>query len=212
MGAGRITLYGADFCYPRGKPYARGTYVYDVFGDVARRTEPVEAAVYAFILRSSDARAEPSGGHLRYRTGLLSSYRERLLAYVAGSGARLVAVPGQGLPLDVSVNGGASRPSGEDGRALSESAGVPAPDWRNVLEQYAESLARLPGLADPPWASLAAMQPAQIEAWGTILPVAACVARETRGIGESAALESARRWALDRVTRTLGAWSPFGQE
>ncbi len=216
LGAAQVTLYGADFSYPSGKPYARGTYVYDVFGSASSRTAPVESSSFGFVLRSSDARAERSGGHLRYTTALLSEYRDRLLALVEDTGARLVAVPGPGLTLAVGSPASSQRGSRPVSASTPEPSQDRAADWRAALAGYAADLESLEALSDPPWQSLRRMDRLHVEVWTTLLPVSACMAREREaGPGESAALAAARAWALDRVRRMLDegarAGSP-GQE
>jgi hypothetical protein len=48
MGAGKIQLYGADFSYPFGKSYARGTYIYPYFDLRQNRLRPFRVPVFRF--------------------------------------------------------------------------------------------------------------------------------------------------------------------
>jgi len=204
LGATDITLYGADFSYPAGKAYARGTYLFDYFGVRADRVQAIESGMYSLVFRTGDARGERAGGHLRYTTALLSSYRERLLELVQGSGARFHAVEGEGLPLASAGISGHSPavaliPRIDTGGTAGGRCG-----WRDALEEYAWVVSRLPGLADPPWASLGSLAATQLEAWSTLLPVAARITRESREpMTPAATLDAARSWALAKVRRIL---------
>ena len=53
LGAREISLYGADFSYPRGKTYARGAYIYPFFENIQSRYMPLEAQHSAFLYRDS---------------------------------------------------------------------------------------------------------------------------------------------------------------
>ncbi|MCL2043495.1 MAG: DUF115 domain-containing protein [Treponema sp.] len=52
LGAQRISVYGADFSYPLGKMYARGTYIYPYFEHRQERRAPLEAHLSSFLYRS----------------------------------------------------------------------------------------------------------------------------------------------------------------
>ena len=50
LGAKEIILYGADYSYPEGKPYARGTYFFPIFEANANRLNPSIKQFYALPL------------------------------------------------------------------------------------------------------------------------------------------------------------------
>ena len=54
LGARLITLLGADFSYPRGKPYSRGTYLYSLFDARQDRLTPTESSFFSFIFRAAE--------------------------------------------------------------------------------------------------------------------------------------------------------------
>ncbi len=89
-GAHHIQLVGADFSYPQGKPYARGSYVYDWFLARAHRTLPVEAqATEMVFLRGTPLQSEP----LIYQSELLEKYRASAEALIAGNITALEETP-----------------------------------------------------------------------------------------------------------------------
>jgi hypothetical protein len=214
LGAREITVAGADYSYPDGKPYARGTYLYDFFGCRAGRLAPTEASFFAFLHRSAGTERQRTGEGFRYTTPLLRAYRDSLQALAARLPARLSGMPGKGLRLDF--------PQGEAGEGPDlpvEAADDPVPrqplDWRGLLGWYADSLRGAPAPTAPlaPW--LAGLAPPWRESWQTLLPGAAFELREALADGNAtgplhgaAALERAREWALARVSRVLSEDDP----
>jgi len=75
LGFTSVVLAGADFCYPLGKAYARGTYLYDKFSAQATRLIPSESLWTGLLFRTEVASLNDS--NLRtYRTAVLDSYEE----------------------------------------------------------------------------------------------------------------------------------------
>ncbi len=69
LGAETTLLAGADFSYPEGKSYARGTYIYGYFGQSQSRLSPLEALFSGFLFRGSHG----EGGRRRLgRSALLA--------------------------------------------------------------------------------------------------------------------------------------------
>jgi hypothetical protein len=202
--ARRITVYGADFSYPRGKSYCRGTYLYDFFAYGQSRTSPLEAQFAAFLRRSADTRSEQSGGHLRFVTASLSSYSEKLLELMSGAHAEIVPVPGEGLLLP---------PSHGSGQALADTAPFRASParcgWRQFLGQYADELRSLPDFSTLSGVAGARRSPEEKHLCATMLPVAARIRKENPDISDGReALSRARDWTLDRITRTVSSETP----
>lgn len=80
--AGReIVLHGADFSYPEGKMYSKGTYIYPYFMSRETRTSNLESGFARMLLERNDLSLSLSTGEtVCYRTSLLDSYKERLIA------------------------------------------------------------------------------------------------------------------------------------
>jgi len=92
LGAQVVTLYGADFSYPLGKTYARGTYIYPYFENLQSRRNPVEALHSAFLYRDSSLQKQtPDNGKWYYETQTLKFYREK----AAGKEKAIQAAKGQ---------------------------------------------------------------------------------------------------------------------
>ena len=208
LGARAITVFGADFSYPEGKPYSRGTYLYDFFESSQTRVAPSESKFFSFIYRTPDTRKEHTGGGIRYTTDVMLGYRDRMLRLMGDIPAEVTSVPGGGLALDQGVRRTAPRSSicGEDGWKSSR----PSCSWRRFLAGYAGDLAALAALTHPAGSSFRTLHREERELWGTLLPVAARVILDSPGSAPGApALDGARQWVLSRITRVIDGSRSF---
>jgi hypothetical protein len=196
LGARRIAVYGADFSYPDGKAYARGTYLYDYFWTEQSRLSTAEAKFFSFVHGSALARRESQGGRVIYTTTVLRGYRERFMRLMETIDADVIPIPGAGLDL---VRRREKTPASTAAEADLWPPPVDSlvPSWREFLSHYAREVELLPMVT-------AVSTGHEKELWSTILPVAARVVREGCGPGP-AALEEARRWTLERIRRVLQA-------
>jgi hypothetical protein len=194
LGARRITVYGADFSYPDGKAYARGTYLYDHFWAGQNRLSPAETKFYSFVHASSLVRDEAQGGKGLYTTTVLRGYYQRFLRLMETIDAEVIAEPGAGLNIPLRKNGATHKISTKAAPELAQTNSTSL-RWRDFLSEYAK---KIEGLQPP----VALSNGHDAELWGTILPVAARVVREGFAPGPGA-LEEARRWSLERIRRVL---------
>ena len=92
-GFSSIVFFGADFSCPKGKPYAKGSYLDTAFMSVSKRYNTIESQFNTLLFRGSviksnsvkyDDQNEPeiSKNAVSYFTPLLTSYKESLLAYI----------------------------------------------------------------------------------------------------------------------------------
>ena len=85
LGAGEITLFGADFSYPLGKTYARGAYIYPYFEKSQNRYLPLEAQHSSFLYRDAALKKiRRSNGDWRYETSSFCFYREKVEQKIKG--------------------------------------------------------------------------------------------------------------------------------
>jgi hypothetical protein len=201
LGARKITLFGADFSYPHGKPYSRGTYLYDFFDSMQDRTSPTESRSYSFLFRSPDVRKERFGDRITYTTALLGEYRERMVRLMQSIDAEVIPAPGDGL--DLPHVPGQRLDSGPEPVGLPPS--TPDRGWREFLADYAQELAGIDPAGSPIGARYHLLDRARRELWETILPVAArVIAEEGEATAGAQAFSEARRWVLARISRVLG--------
>ena len=85
LGASAVTLFGADYSYPEGKPYARGTYVYPYLHVRSKRTAPLLSGALNLVFRSTPIRRIDTTDSITYTTDLMQFYHDVV--------SRLIAAP-----------------------------------------------------------------------------------------------------------------------
>jgi hypothetical protein len=184
LGARTIAVYGADFSYPLAKAYARGTYLYDYFRARQDRLAPAESSLLSFALSHAERRPILT-------TPLLLSYRDRFLALMDSIDAQVVPAEGIGLALAGSRRESGASPAAAPAQWPSASPAGVNGDWKEFLSGYADRLR-----------ALGSFSGGDREIVDTLLPIAARIIREGSPPGETA-MDEARRWALQRIGRTL---------
>jgi hypothetical protein len=194
LGAREIHLAGLDFSYPKAKAYSRGTFLYPIAAAAESRLRPVESWFQAFLLEGR------GGGQPRNTSRPLDLYRRRLEAYARTVPARLAALPGAAVELDLPER---PQPSAEAPRPPIP--GKPLASWRGFLEHYAAGLRKLPEPASPGFSYYRSLSGPSRELCATLLPAAAAL-RESlppeRRQGHQV-LALAREWSLERIRRRL---------
>jgi len=198
-GADEVHLYGADFSYPFGQPYARGTYLYPYFQSRSGRTGGSEDYFWKFIDKSHNRR-ESNGDLWRIRTSFMDHYRESLEEAIESMSLNLIPAAGSGVPIRHRKKPGHT-PAGEGRRVLPTlSAGPVTVGWKDFLEDYAGRLEALPPLNGPPQDYLAELGTENRQAWATLLPSAATF--RTASPDGPSAVEAARKWTLKQIRIT----------
>ncbi|HTX74398.1 MAG TPA: hypothetical protein VMC79_16320, partial [Rectinemataceae bacterium] len=205
LGSEETLLAGADFSYPEGKSYARGTYIYGYFGQRSRRLTPVEGLFAGFVFRNSvvtreedeDAEGRSFG---RYLTKPLMAYKAHLERFAARSSMNIVPLPGKGVAIATPTRAARTR----ERRPLF----APGPAHQSAatfLEGYATDLRALPEAQDPSLRYLHALSPEQRDLWTTLLPAASTLQREAgeRRMAPAELLETTRSWAVKTIEDAL---------
>ncbi len=203
MGAREVRLFGADYSYPRGKSYARGTHLYAEFARGASRLAPLESRMADILYRSPSLAREQIEGGFIYRNPVLDSYKTAAEAFSSRMGPILRPEPGEGQVIRV-----AERAEGREGRmpALGGfSAGEPRNRAIDALACLRSDIEALAVPEDPLAPSIRRLPRDQAELWLALLPVAAAVTRDSGTTRPREALERARRWAIDSLTSYLHA-------
>jgi hypothetical protein len=202
LGAGKIFLYGADFSFPEGKPYAREAYIYPYFRCRENRTHSIESLFAHFLFRNPDTSAVRQGGKLRYTNALMLQYRKSLENACVHLNAELIPVPGRGE--QVSPRPGAKTRRAEIPRIFA--AGASSQSWKGFLAFYAESLKNLSAPANPVMPYIQNLSKEEKDLWTTILPVSAVFVKDLRQEKPSAPelLCLSRAWTLETIERVLG--------
>jgi hypothetical protein len=199
LGAEEIDLYGADFSYPRGRTYARGTYIYPYFEARQNRLDPQEAQASAFLYRSPSLnKVEREDGHWYYETPLMRSYREGLETKALSLESALTAVPGRGAPISLPETRCKKR-----GSLRLFSAGKVAESAGQFLENYRRSIAALPCPDRNITAFLRDLTEQESLIMTTLLPAGAAIQRRRPGLTAPEVLEAVRGYCLDELDRVL---------
>ncbi len=180
LGIAQVQVHGADFGYPRAKPYARGTYLYDYYSERQLRSAPLETSLTALAYGTPGSVSERTEEGIRYTTPALRDYKARMDELMRTTPDSPAPQPFEGSPARCS--------------------------WRELLGGYADAVRSLTQPSAPLGAWFSGMEAGERELWMTLLPTAAEVLRETgKAVRREHSLEQARLWALDRVDRMVAS-------
>lgn len=197
LNAEEIRIYGADFSYPEGRPYARGTYIYSYFQSLAERTDPYDSRLFRFLFRNPVIR-EYKGGVLRYLTLPMIRYKEYLINKAHRMEIPIVAAAGQGLDLELPA-----RPNYQRSTQLNFfGSGSSMENWMAFLEDYLKEIDHLPPLKKPFIHYFDNLSNRERQVWSTLLPGAAHFFKG--GMGNQEALEQSRIWSMQQISLVLG--------
>jgi hypothetical protein len=206
LGAQRITVYGADFSYPDGRVYARGTYIYPFFERRQERRSPLETQLSLFLYRSPFLPAEDEGDIPRYETTALRQYRKSFERKISMMEAQVSAVVGRGIPLAISPKV-SPPPINAHSRIFSLFApGKMVMDAARFLEQYRHSIQALPVLGDTNRNALMYLQNLNTDARRvvvTLLPQMAALKHRRPELSIPDLVEAVKRYSVDEIDRVL---------
>jgi hypothetical protein len=189
LGAQEIKTYGADFSYPRGKTYARGTYIYPYFENLQSRYKPMEAQHSAFLYRDASLQkhfSESGPDNWRYDTQSLRFYRER----ASQKEFAIVSSRNSGTELLARGTGGTKQLSIFSAGPFHQSA-------LDFLHSYKESIALLRSFD-----SLKNREnPGEAEILTTLLPLAASVRRTSPALNTDELFETVQSCALQALSK-----------
>jgi hypothetical protein len=224
LGADRALLVGADFSYPEGKSYARGTYIYDYFDARSGRLSPVESLFQGFIFRNASVTRErdldaAGKSYDRYVTKPLLSYREHLERFAAASPLDIEPLRGKGVEIRVPRD----RPARSRRDRPLFAAGPAQGSAEAFLRGYVRALRALPAPTEPAAAWLRALKPEERDLMTTLLPASGALRRNderqrqaelgegggtgpgSRPLEPAELLEKTRKWSIETVEETLDA-------
>jgi len=195
LGADEIELYGADFSYPNGVTYARGTYIYPIFESRQNRLLPLEAQASAFLYRTPLEKKENLTWY--YETGTMKNYRERLEEKCRRMEAALIPVEGLGALISVR--------QGENLRHNTKTFtyGKTMMKAEDFLRFYREEIANLPEPLKNSGVYLSLLSDKQRIVLTTILPTAAAEKKRKSAAGFREVFEETRAFCLAEIDTVL---------
>jgi hypothetical protein len=214
LGAERIDLYGADFSYPLGRTYARGTYIYPFFEKQQNRRGPLEALHSGFLYRSplEKIRKEDSetGASWYYETVTLRRYRELLEEKTASMASQVRPLPGLGAPIRIRQGSNAGpKPGGQPGQLFIFHPAPPRTGADEFLAAYRQRILALQpagGKNDPGFGKgVRGTDPESRLILTTLLPLAAALRRRKPELRPEETLERTKDYALAAIDQVLGA-------
>jgi hypothetical protein len=200
LGAERITVYGADFSYPGGRVYARGTYIYPFFERKQTRLSPLEALRSVFLYRAPFLPPD-AGQSGYYETAAFRFYRRAFEEKAAAMTAEVIPAPGcTGAPLRIERQ--AAR--GERPRTLRLfTPGAEKTSSTEFLIQYRKAIAALPLPGAETGAYLEKLDSDERQVLTTLLPQAAAMKRRRPALGTAELITEVKARSVENIDRVL---------
>ncbi|MFP4491678.1 MAG: motility associated factor glycosyltransferase family protein [Spirochaetaceae bacterium] len=207
LGAQNILLFGADFSFPRGKSYSRGTYLYPHFRSQETRLMPSESLFFNFIFRNPEILHTGNRHLIRYTTKPMISYKKRLEEASEGIKARVLPIEGDGEKLCPAEPAKRRENSSIVGTLFT--AGSPSMSWRDFLKSYDSILGELPKPTESLAGYRSQLSEEQIDVVTTLFPTSAAVRREQEILGHSSIgaciLEDVISWSRSVIAHQLSS-------
>jgi len=196
LGAKRITVYGADFSYPLGRPYARGTYFYPLFERQQNRLSPLEARVSSFLYRSPFLPPENEGPQSKvspcYETGSLRFYRKSFETKASAMEAEVIAESGLGIPLELRK----IKQSTSDRQKTDFAPIKGLMDANKFLEWYAKDIKALPVFGHN-----MNLNANESQVFTTLLPLIAAIKHRQPELAACDLVEMTKTYCADEIER-----------
>jgi hypothetical protein len=210
LGAQRITVYGADFSYPSGRVYARGTYIYPFFERRQERRSPLEAQLSSFLYRSPFLPAENTGGetHTPYETAALRLYRTTFERKIAVMEAQVSAAPGLGIPFTIREKNPLLSPNAHSRIFSLFAPGKMIMDASQFLEQYRRDITALPVLGNTNGDTAGYLQrlnAGEKRVFTTLLPQMAAFRHRRPELAIPELLEAVKTYSANEIDKVLNS-------
>jgi hypothetical protein len=201
LGARTIELYGADYSYPAGITYARGSYIRGLFENRQTRINPLENLHSAFLYRTPLSKRSREDRSWRYETKALTLYRKRLEEKALSMAARISAPPGLGAPLELATRKGFNNNSAPLRMFAQGRASMAA---EKFLRRYRDDIAALPLLTGPALPYLERISPEENIIFTTLLPSLAAIKHRRPDLSIPDAARAARDYSVEAISKVVG--------
>ena len=214
LGAQRITVYGADFSYPAGRVYARGTYIYPFFERRQNRFSPAESHLSSFLYRSpflpAEDTADSGAGSPPYETATLRSYRKTFEDKISTMEGRVSAAPGGGIPLSIRQIPPLYGMAPDIGSRIFNlfAPGKTIMNANRFLEQYRRDIAVLPVIGSTNYNTGIYLRNLGVDerrVFVTLLPQAAALKHRHPELSTPELIEAVKRYCVNEIDRVLNS-------
>ena len=195
LGASQVYLYGLDYSYPGGKPYAKNSLLYSYYMNRESRLSPATGSVYSFVFSNTKNRKINNSVITNSK---LDSYHDRLKDFIKLNNISTESAPLS--PRDLSFN---FQPP--DSRPVFFGSGSSSVSWKTFLEDYMIKLKELPEVGDIFNNYYQSLSKKEKELWATVFPVCASIRKEYRDkeLKTSFVLNAGRKWCIDTIRSVL---------
>ncbi|MDR2068622.1 MAG: hypothetical protein LBP71_02005, partial [Spirochaetaceae bacterium] len=190
----------ADFSYPRGITYARGTYIYPYFDKRQNRFSPTESLFSDFLYRNPSLTQAGTGDSWYYETKIMSRYREGLEAKAHALGT-VRAVPGMGPPLALEKK--YHTPPSAAGLLHLFSSGPLTMSAQDFLVEYQKKICSLPSCRQGIPQFLEKLKEDERLILTTLLPIGAALKYRRPELRGEAVLEEVQAFCKAEISRIL---------
>lgn len=187
-----VQLFGADFSYPDGQPYAQGTYIYPYFQSRSNRLNGSEHQFWRFIASCRPEKEIDKRGW-RWRNATMDHYAESLMTMASSMHCDFTAHIGNGLIIPASHN----EKRGKESALKPLHIGSLHMNWKDFLQEYSLILSHLPPFTGQLAKYRANLNLKEHQAWLTLLPAAASLREEATDTSRD--VEKARLWTIKRI-------------
>ncbi|MGL1892554.1 MAG: DUF115 domain-containing protein [Spirochaetaceae bacterium] len=195
LNAKDIHLFGADFSYPLGKSYSRGTYIYDFFNKNCSKVKSLESSFFSFIMQSRDISIENCKDGFRYITKPMIGYKTSLEQESKNINGKLHVHKSRGCTINIEQipNQSTIISLFTEGKTKQNSL--------DFLMTYKNTLESLPDIMFPIEAYINSLSKEQQLVWLTIIPVLA----NLRGEEEltTKLMNRTISWMISRIDRHI---------
>ena len=199
IGAETINLYGADYSYPEGSTYARGTYIHTLFNKGQDRLHPMESLFSAFLFRNDHLLKVIDGKLWRYETKPLINYRKKLEILSGTLQATLNVMAGNGAPIQVRTQSKIRFPNIRPVFATGEAV----QSGTTFLQCYSDKIQELPELEGTLPQYLQQLNENNRDVFTTLLPLAAFIRQKNHDISVRDLIRTVKEQAVDQITSLL---------
>ena len=199
LGAETVELYGADFSYPMGLSYARGSYFFPLFEKQQNRLSSLEALFSSFLFRGPLVKKEKNEGWY-YESPSLRTYRERLEDRCKNTDMAVLVQEGIGAPLQIELKNKRPVPQSNPGLFCSGRANM---DSRDFLIQFQKKISQLPLPVKGSGVYIQSLEKEERLVFTALIPAGASIKRRRPELSLHDTIRETINYSLNEIDKVL---------